>query len=242
MLMSSAYRQSSDRNADLNEIDPDNKLIGRMAVRRLDAESIRDSVLVMSEKFNDELYGKPVPVMEDGVGQIIVGKENKDGEGIAGKTVGLDGQEYRRSLYIQARRSRPLAVLQSFDRPDMTETNCTERTSSTVAPQSLMLMNSQFITDFSGHIAKRLQRDHANDLTAQIDLAWRLIYGRPPSDTEASDARSFLENQQRVLPPKPVAPKLVKGQPAPVVLDAATLSLATFCQALLSSNEFLYVN
>ncbi len=242
MLMSSAYRQSSDRKADLNEIDPDNKLIGRMAIRRLDAESIRDSVLVMSKKFNDELYGKPVPVMEDGVGQIIVGKENKDGEGKPGKTVGLNGQEYRRSLYIQARRSRPLAVLQSFDRPDMTETNCTERTSSTVAPQSLMLMNSQFITDFSGHIAKRLQRDHAKNLPAQIDLAWRLIYGRPPSDTEASDARSFLENQQRVLPPKPVAQKPIKGQPSPLALDAATLSLATFCQALLSSNEFLYVN
>jgi len=242
MLMSSAYRQSSDRKADLNEIDPDNQLIGRMAVRRLDAESIRDSVLVMSEKINGELYGTPVPVMEDGVGQIIVGKENKDGEGKPGKTVALNGQEYRRSLYIQARRSRPLAVLQSFDRPDMTETNCTERTSSTVAPQSLMLMNSKFIIDFSAHIAKRLQRDHANDLTAQIELAWRLIYGRSASDTEISDALSFLENQQRVLPPPPTAKKPAKGKPAPEVLDTATLSLATFCQALLSSNEFLYVN
>lgn len=242
MLMSSAYRQSSDRRADLNEIDPDNQLIGRMAVRRLDAESIRDSVLVMSEKLNPELYGQPVPVMEDGVGQIIVGKENKDGEGKPGKTVGLNGQEYRRSLYIQARRSQPLAVLQSFDRPDMTEINCTERSSSTVAPQSLMLMNSQFITDFSGHIAKRLQRDHAKDPVAQIKLAWRLVYGRLPTDTEASDALSFLENQQRVLAAPPTAAEPVKGQPVPEVLDAATLSLATFCQALLSSNEFLYLN
>ena len=124
----------------------------------------------------------------------------------------------------------------------MTETNCTERTSSTVAPQSLMLMNSQFITDFSGHIAKRLQRDHANDLVAQIKLAWRLIYGRLPSDTEISDARSFLENQRRILPATSPTPKPVKGQPTPIVLDASTLSLATFCQALLSSNEFLYVN
>ena len=123
----------------------------------------------------------------------------------------------------------------------MTETNCTERSSSTVAPQSLMMMNSQFITDFSAHIAKRLQRDHANDPTAQIELAWRLIYGRTASDTEISDARSFLENQKRVLHP-PVAKKPVKGKPAPEVLDTATLSLATFCQALLSSNEFLYVN
>lgn len=242
MLMSSAYRQSSARRANLNEIDPDNQLIGRMAVRRLDAESIRDSVLVMSEKLNEELYGQPVPVMEDGVGQIIVGKENKDGEGKPGKTVELHGQEYRRSLYIQARRSQPLAVLQSFDRPDMTEINCTERNSSTVAPQSLMLMNSQFITDFSNHIAKRLQRDHDNDPTAQIKLAWRLVYGRLPSDTEASDALSFLENQRRVLAAPPTAAKPVKGQPAPEVLDDATLSLATFCQALLSSNEFLYLN
>jgi hypothetical protein len=124
----------------------------------------------------------------------------------------------------------------------MTEINCTERNSSTVAPQSLMLMNSQFITDFSNHIAKRLQRDHDNDPTAQIKLAWRLVYGRLPSDTEASDALSFLENQRRVLAAPPTAAKPVKGQPAPEVLDDATLSLATFCQALLSSNEFLYLN
>lgn len=242
MLMSSAYRQSSNRKADLNEIDPQNELIGRMAVRRLDAESIRDSVLVMSEKINVELYGQPVPVMEDGVGQIIVGKENKDGEGKPGKEIGLNGQEYRRSLYIQARRSRPLAVLQSFDRPDMTETNCTERSSSTVAPQSLMLMNSQFVTDFSAHIAKRLQRNKPDDLPAQIQLAWQLIYGRLASDTEISDARSFLQNQQRVLPAASTPQKPVKGKPTPEVLNPATLSLATFCQALLSSNEFLYVN
>ncbi len=242
MLMSSAYRQSSARRADLDDIDPDNHLLGRMAVRRLDAESIRDSVLVVSEKLNAELYGQPVPVMEDGVGQIIVGKENKDGEGKPGKTVGLDGQEYRRSLYIQARRSRPLAVLQSFDRPDMTEANCTERSSSTVAPQSLMLMNSQFITDFSGHLATRLQRDHGQDRAAQVELAWRLVYGRHPSDTETSDALSFLENQQRVLAAEPNAPKPAKGKTAPAALDADTLSLATFCQALLSSNEFLYLD
>ncbi|MFK5921198.1 MAG: PSD1 and planctomycete cytochrome C domain-containing protein [Verrucomicrobiota bacterium] len=242
MLMSSAYRQSSDRDADLNQIDPQNHLIGRMSVRRLDAESIRDSVLVMSEKFNPNLYGPPVPVMEDGVGQIVVGKENKDGEGKPGDPLGLDGQEFRRSLYIQARRSRPLAVLQSFDRPDMVETNCTERNSSTVAPQALMLMNSQFITDFSLHMAKRLQRERPTDLDAQVKLAWNLIYGRPASDAEASDALSFIENEQRVLPAPAAAAKPAKGKTAAPAPDTATLSLATFCQALLSSNEFLYLN
>jgi len=242
MLMSSAYRQSSDRKADLNDIDPQNELIGRMAVRRLDAESIRDTVLVISKKLNRELYGPPVPVMEDGVGQIVVGKENKDGENKPGKSINLEGQEYRRSLYIQARRSRPLAVLQSFDRPDMTETNCTERTSSTVTPQSLMMMNSQFITDFSAHMAKRLQQEHPDDLAAQTRLAWRLIYGRQASDSEASDALSFLENQQRTLP-APAAPQQpAKGKSPAEVLPPATLSLATFCQALISSNEFLYLN
>ncbi len=245
MLMSAAYRQSSDRKADLNQIDPQNHLIGRMSVRRLDAESIRDSVLVMSEKFNPKLYGPPVPVMEDEVGQIVVGKENKDGEGKPGETLGLDNQEFRRSLYIQARRSRPLAVLQSFDRPDMVETNCTERNSSTVAPQALMLMNSQFITDFSIHMAKRLQREHPADLDAQIKFAWNLIYGRPASTAEASDALSFIENEQRILPAAAAVAKSAKpakGKTATPTPDLATLSLATFCQALLSSNEFLYLN
>ncbi|MCF6313295.1 MAG: PSD1 and planctomycete cytochrome C domain-containing protein [Verrucomicrobiales bacterium] len=242
MLMSSAYRQSSDRTADLNQLDPQNHLLGRMSVRRLDAESIRDSVLTISNKINTKLYGKPVPVMEDSVGQIVVGKENKDGEGKPKETLGLEGQEYRRSLYIQARRSRPLAVLQSFDRPDMVEANCTERNSSTVAPQALMLMNSQFITGFSVHIAERLKKDHPKDLSAQIKLAWMLIYGRPASDTEASDALSFIENEQRILPAATPAKKPVKSNTTALATDPATLSLATFCQALLSSNEFLYLN
>ena len=79
------------------------------------------------------MYGEPVPVMEDEFGQIVLGKENLDGERKPTNPIPLLGEEFRRSLYIQVRRTRPLGVLESFDLPELAP-NCTERASSNVAP------------------------------------------------------------------------------------------------------------
>ena len=69
-----------------------------MSVRRLESEAVRDSVLAVSGKLNRKLYGEPVPVMEDEVGQIVIGKENLDGERKPTGKISLLGEEYRRSL------------------------------------------------------------------------------------------------------------------------------------------------
>ena len=81
LMTSAAYQQSSQRRAELDAIDPDNRLLGRMNVRRLEAEAIRDALLCVSGKLERKMGGPPVPVTVDEVGQVIVGLDNRDSAG-----------------------------------------------------------------------------------------------------------------------------------------------------------------
>jgi hypothetical protein len=103
-------------------------------VHRIDAETLTDRVLATTERLDDALYGPAIAVREDDTGQVSV-----------------DGQR-RRSLYLQQRRSQPVALLQAFDAPVM-QTNCESRPSSTVATQSLMLMNGDFMLEHADRLA-----------------------------------------------------------------------------------------
>lgn len=232
ILMSSAYRQSSRQSQEQQEIDPDNLLLGHFSLRRLEAETLRDAILMVSGKLNPKMFGPPVPVMEDAVGQIIIGKENLDGERKPLAPIDLNGEEYRRSLYVQVRRSRPLAVLAAFDLPEM-EPNCTERSSSTVTPQALMLMNSDFAADHAEAFAMRVQQLAGDHEVAQCRTAWKLALGREANDTEIARSLSYLGNQRSYYEQN--SPEGNKQTPA-------TLALKTFCQAIFSSNAFLYVD
>ncbi|HND53996.1 MAG TPA: DUF1549 domain-containing protein, partial [Pirellulaceae bacterium] len=179
LLTSTAFRQSSRRGAAGEATDPDNRLLWRMPVRRLDAESLRDSVLAVNGMLNMKAFGAAVPVMEDDVGQIVIGIENKNGENRPGPIIPMHGEDYRRSVYVQVRRTRPLAVLDTFDLPSL-EPNCTGRASSTVTPQSLLLMNSDFTLTESKNFADRLKREAGSDPAAQVKLGWRVALGREP--------------------------------------------------------------
>lgn len=256
---STVYRQSSLWREELAEHDPDDRLYGRMPVRRLAAEEIRDRILTTSGALNRKMFGPAVPVKEDAVGQIVVGIDNKASSNRPGEEVPLGGEEDRRSIYIQVRRSQPLAFLHSFDGPVM-ETNCQKRVSSTVAPQALMLMNSKFILDQAETFAERVQREAGDDPKAQLKRAWRLAYLRPPTDEEMTATLAFLESQVAYLKEHdPVVAssaeeaKAANGdskdpaQETKVGPDAAARqyshqSLVNLCQAILSSNEFLYVD
>ena len=136
VMLSTVYRQSSAPVAAMEAIDPINHYYWRKPLVRLDAEVIRDSVLAVSGRLNPAIGGPPLPVKADDAGQIV------EAEPAA-----------RRSLYIQVRRSQPLAMLTAFDAPVM-ETNCTARTLSNSAPQSLLLMNSRFALDASEWLAE----------------------------------------------------------------------------------------
>ncbi len=96
-------------------IDPDNSLLGRMSVRRLEAEAIRDAMLVVTGTHSQAMYGPPAPVNPDEVGQIIIGKATRDGNGLLVAAANDDPDQYRRSIYIQVRRSQPLGMIEPFD-------------------------------------------------------------------------------------------------------------------------------
>jgi hypothetical protein len=236
MMTSAAYRQSSLRHPAGDEIDPENRLLWRMPVRRLEAEALRDRVLATSGLLNDRLYGPPVPVREDGVGQIVIGADAAPGYTIQAATPRPQGRdEDRRSVYIQVRRSQPLPLLTTFDAPVM-ETNCERRASSTVAPQSLLLLNSEFTLQQAAWFAVRVCNEAGPDPHGRIDRAWRLAFCRPPTEVEASTAQAFFERQLVLLERQAVeSPNL--GAP-----DKPFQVLVNLCQVLLSANEFLYVD
>lgn len=242
ILNSTAYRQSSVREAQKDRLDPDNRLLGRMNSRRLEAETIRDAMLLATGKLNPKMFGAPVPVMIDETGQVVVGVNTNDTAGRpSGKFVPLNGEEFRRSLYIQMRRSQPLGMLETFDLPRM-EPNCEIRNASTVAPQSLAMMNSDFTLAQSKYLAERVARDAGTDAEAQVKRAWQLTFGTAPSAADVKDALAFLTKQTATLKAHPVAlPKPRPGLELPPA-DPATQALATFCQALMTSNQFLYVD
>ena len=166
----------------------------------------------------------------------MVGIENLNGENRPGPILPMHGEDLRRSVYVQVRRSRPLAVLDMFDLPSL-DPNCTARTPSTVAPQSLLLMNSDFVLGGSQALADRLARDAGPDGAARIQLAWQIVYGRAPTAVEVQAAQKFIADQTLRLTEsaKTIADPKLKPQPEPA-------AWTTLCQALLSSNEFLYVD
>jgi hypothetical protein len=237
IVTSAVYRQSSQRRDDLDAIDPDNALLGRMSARRLESETIRDAILSISGRLTNALYGPPVPVMPDDVGQIVVGVDTRDSAGRpTGKVVPLGTAEFRRSVYIQVRRSMPLGMLQTFDAPLMTP-NCERRVASTVSPQALFMMNSAFIDEQAKTMAHRVERETSADLESQFRRAWRLAFGESPTDRNVRDGLVFLNRQTMAADS---AGPAARGQT--VGPGETHTAFAHLCQALLISNGLLYVD
>jgi hypothetical protein len=149
-MLSTAYRQSSRREPAQVAIDAENRYYGRQNVLRLDAEALRDRALAATAALDRTMFGPPVAIAEDDSGQVVAASD-----------------VHRRSLYLMQRRSQPVALMQAFDAPVMV-TNCEARSSSTVATQSLMLMNGEFWLSQAIVLADRAQREPAKALPAEL--------------------------------------------------------------------------
>ncbi len=222
IVTSSAYRQGSGWNERAGRIDPENRLVWRQRPRRLEAEAIRDAMLAVSGTLDGRMFGEPVANVTQPTGEIVAAGEEQGG---------------RRSIYLLVRRSMPVTLLNTFDAPVM-ETNCTRRTTSTTATQALALMNGTFLNAQGRHFATRLLRESppAGGAEAPVDLrtvrhAFSLALGRAPSAKEQAEAMEFLRGQIELYR---------KGQDT--AKDAGVRGYADFCAALLSSNEFIYVD
>lgn len=219
MVTSSAYRQTSALRPEAAKVDPDNRLLWRQRPRRLEAEAIRDGVLAVSGTLDSTLFGPFVGTETRATGEIVAAGE--EGRG-------------RRSIYLLVRRSQPVDLLNAFDQPVM-ETNCIRRSPSATATQALALMNSTFVTAQAKHFARRLLQDRPSAPAADsqvVDTAYGLALSRPPSAAERTTALRFLDEQlARYAAEKGATPATSRER-----------AYADFCQALLSANEFVYVD
>ncbi len=243
ILKSHAYQQTSLRDNERDSVDPDNRLLSRQNSQRLEAETLRDALLAVSGKLNPKIGGEAVPVCLSEEGQVVIGEDTTDSAGRqTGKYVDLKGEEFRRSVYVQIRRTRPLEIFATFDAPDMMEPNCDVRPVTTVSPQSLLLMNNIGMREHAQYFAKRLQTDRPDHIEAQVDRAFLLAYGRNPTDEDRKSAMDFVSAQTAFYEENPAKLERVMGPAPQENAPADLLGLAAFCHALMSANEFLYVD
>jgi cytochrome c553 len=164
IVTSAAYKQSSVRDEAKAKLDPENKLVWRQPVRRLQAEVIRDSILAVGGRLNTTMYGPGT----------------------------LSEESPRRSIYFTMKRSKLIPSLVVFDAPDGT-TGVGDRPSTTVAPQALHLMNNPYVRAAAYGLAKRASNDgKANDADS-VTNAYKIALCREPTKDELADALAFLK-------------------------------------------------
>jgi hypothetical protein len=218
ILSSATWKQSLDP---LNADSP----ITRSQPRRLDAESLRDAMLAVSGELDLTVGGPYVPTKTDKQGQVII-DEKQSGA-------------WRRSIYLQQRRTHPVDFLSTFDGPAHNPV-CVQRVSSTVALQSLSLLNSEFVHLRARAFAKRVmgspafkplqssdKETHRSGLKPALLYTFELAYNRAPTNDELSAAEDFVGEQSAIY----------KDQS-----DADVRVWTDLCQMLLASNAFLYVD
>ena len=196
ILLSATYRQSSAFHRANFEVDGENRWLWRMNPRRLDVEAWRDGLLAAAGEQDLQIGG---PSIED-----ILGSR-------------------RRTLYASVHRDMRSAsdqFLRLFDFPSAWLSR-SQRTVSTVPQQQLFLMNSPFMVARAQALARRLSV--VEDNGKRVDEAFRLVFSRPPSETERRLALEFIAEDPGAGRPK----RLTRWE--------------QYAQVLLSSNELMHV-
>jgi hypothetical protein len=183
IVTSATYRQSSHVTPELEERDPENRLLARGPRFRLPAELIRDNALAVSGLLDDRIGGPSVyPYQPKGLWE-----EMAFGSGFTGQTyTESTGRElYRRSMYTVWKRTVPPAALVTFDAPDREK--CTARRSITDTPlQALVLMNDPTYVEAARFLAARMIAEGGTAPVARIQYAFRLATGRIPDSQETA--------------------------------------------------------
>jgi hypothetical protein len=206
IVLSRAYQMSSQFDEKNYEIDPDNIMVWQMPKRRLEAEALRDSMLAISGRLD------LTAPKGDAVAQA--------GEGNAGPrlrgVVNQAAADAHRTVYLPIVRDQVPEMLTVFDFPDPSLI-VGERANTTIAAQSLFLMNNPFVIRESTTVADKLLASGDADRD-KIKRAYLLCYSRPPTDGELERAKNFLAEYGKDRPRR--------------------ASWLAFCQALFASAEF----
>ena len=235
ILLSSVYRQSSDYREDAVQADSENKLLAVFPRKRLEAEEIRDSLLVASGKLEDKIGGPSVfPPVPDNLGaaatQWKVSKDKKD--------------QNRRSLYIFTRRSLPYPLLDTFDMATAQEAH-SKRDVTTTPLQSLALFNSDIVFGWSQALAGRVINEAGNDESAQLDRLYEILFARKATATEKETLQKFLDSHEKVVRDKTSEGKFEVSIPtglkdSPKLDPIRAAAFVDLVHTVANSNEFIY--
>ncbi len=200
MMLSATYMQSSTADDARLLADHSNTRFWRYAPRRLEAESIRDSLLAVSNKLDPTPFGPGT----------------------------LDMNMKRRSIYFFVKRSQLIPMLSLFDAPDALQ-DLAQRTTTTVAPQALLMMNNAIVRGYAEGLAMRVKPSANGVLDDQIRSVYRYCFSREPSAEEMGIAIDFLREQAADYATSAAA-------------NADQLAFVDWCQAVMSLNEFVFVD
>jgi len=186
IVLSETYRQRSGGGAEDSktpnpqEFDAEGRLLWRFPSHRLEAESIRDSMLAVSGQLNLKMYGRGYDLFD--------------------KRGGLSGfnpietstpENQRRMIYAHKVRRETEAVFGAFDCPDAGQSTAARRASTTPI-QALNLFNSRFTLDQSAAFASRVKNEVGDDIEKQIRRAYQLALNREPASDELTDTADIV--------------------------------------------------
>ena len=217
IMLSNVYQMDSQHplSAEYSVIDPETELQWRFRRQRLDVEQIRDAVLQVSGRLERSIGGKTVPLRNR---QFVFDHTS------------IDHTRYgslRRAIYLPVIRNNLYAMFEQFDFPDPTMPTG-NRNTTVVAPQALLMMNSDMVIDSADEMAGSLLRDRSDD-SQRVALAYERALSRTATDTEIQQALEFIS-------------RISATHPTDAVQRTAELQAwSLFCQNLLSCNEFIYV-
>jgi len=196
IMTSSVYRQSVALDEKRAALDRENQLLWRWQPRRLEAEAIRDSMLAVSGQLDTRMYGPGT----------------------------LDQNMKRRSVYFFIKRSKLIPMMMLFDWPEHL-VSIGRRSSTTIAPQALMFLNSPQGRKYSEAFASRLT---STSVAEAVASAYREAYAREPTSAETRDCTAFVNQQETVYQQQEMK-------------NPRRAALTDLCQALMSASEFIYI-
>lgn len=198
IMTSETYRLSSDaKNEQAAAVDPDNQLLWRQRLRRVEAEAMRDAVLAVSGELNLAMGGRGIfPRLSR---EVLAGQSRPG----LGWELSPPEEEHRRSVYIFVKRTMLAPILEGFDYTN-TAQPVDARPVTTVAPQSLLMLNSRFMSEQSAALASRLRREAGDEPEALVRRAYFTVLGREPTDDELQIAQQHLAAMREALTSAPL--------------------------------------
>ena len=217
IMLSSTYQLGSQVDPAVVERDPENLFYGRTSLQRLEAEEIRDAMLAVSGRLDRTLGGSLLNVKNRA---YFFDHTSKDL---------TDYSSPRRSIYMPVVRNNVYDVFQLLDYPDAAIPTG-DRNITTVAPQALLMMNSQFVSTASADLAARLFTQSPDNDAQRIEQLYLLAYGRPVTAEEIEQSKSFVAEIEAALRPTDLDPA-----------SRHQRAWASLCQVVLAANEFIYL-